>query len=308
MTTTVQTAAGASETMVLNMGPQHPSTHGVLRVLLELDGETVVKARPDIGYLHTGIEKTCEALTYSQAITLTDRMDYLAPLSNNLGYCLAVEKLLATRSSQARAIHSRAADRADAHRLAPGLAGHARDRPGRDVGVALLLPRARGDPEDFRDGLRPADDDQLFPHRRPGAGAAAGLAGSRAAIRGDASLRASTSTKSCSPHNRIWRTAHAGHRRISSRRTRSRWAFPARRCAPPAWITTSGSISRIRVTRNSSFEVPTRTEGDCYARYLVRVAEMRESLKIVRQAMGKFRRRARSRPTRRASFRRSAKR
>ncbi len=80
--------------MVLNMGPQHPSTHGVLRVVLELDGETVVKAEPVIGYLHTGIEKNCEAKTYSQAITLTDRIDYLAPLSNNLGYCLAVEKLL----------------------------------------------------------------------------------------------------------------------------------------------------------------------------------------------------------------------
>src|SRR5258706_4566114 len=92
--TIVQTATGLAKTMVLNMGPQHPSTHGVLRVLLELDGETVVKADVDIGYLHTGIEKTAEALTYSQTITITDRMDYLAPLSNNLAYCLAVAKLL----------------------------------------------------------------------------------------------------------------------------------------------------------------------------------------------------------------------
>src|SRR6202142_4698957 len=92
--TTVQTATGLEQTMVLNMGPQHPSTHGVLRVLLELDGENIVKADVDIGYLPTGIEKTAEALTYSQAITITDRMDYLAPLSNNLAYCLAVEKLL----------------------------------------------------------------------------------------------------------------------------------------------------------------------------------------------------------------------
>src|SRR6202162_5330512 len=92
--TTVQTATGLEQTMVLNMGPQHPSTHGVLRILLELDGENIVKADVDIGYLHTGIEKTAEALTYSQAITITDRMDYLAPLSNNLAYCLAVEKLL----------------------------------------------------------------------------------------------------------------------------------------------------------------------------------------------------------------------
>src|SRR5271154_6226075 len=94
MPRTVDTAAGPAEAMVLNLGPQHPSTHGVLRVAVELDGETVISARPDIGYLHTGIEKSCEAKTYSQAITLTDRMDYLSPLSNNLGYCLAVEKLL----------------------------------------------------------------------------------------------------------------------------------------------------------------------------------------------------------------------
>src|ERR1043166_806460 len=92
--TTVETATGESKTMVLNMGPQHPSTHGVLRVGLELDGETIVKADPDLGYLHTGIEKSCQDKTYSQAITLTDRMDYLNPLGNNLVYCLAVEKLL----------------------------------------------------------------------------------------------------------------------------------------------------------------------------------------------------------------------
>ncbi|MEP7199715.1 MAG: NADH dehydrogenase (quinone) subunit D [Chloroflexota bacterium] len=76
------------------MGPHHPSTHGVLRLILELDGETVVNATPDIGYLHTGIEKTAESLMWQQALTVTDRMDYLAPLSNNLGYTLAVEKLL----------------------------------------------------------------------------------------------------------------------------------------------------------------------------------------------------------------------
>src|SRR5258708_7931941 len=80
--------------MVLNMGPQHPSTHGVLRLLMELDGETIVKCQPDIGYLHTGIEKEFEVKNYQQAVTLTDRVDYLAPLSMNLGWCLAVEKLL----------------------------------------------------------------------------------------------------------------------------------------------------------------------------------------------------------------------
>jgi len=76
--------------MILNMGPQHPSTHGVLRLVLELDGETICRAEPDIGYLHTGIEKQCESLLYQQVVPLTDRVDYLANLSNNLCYALAV--------------------------------------------------------------------------------------------------------------------------------------------------------------------------------------------------------------------------
>ena len=80
--------------MTLNMGPQHPSTHGVLRVVLELDGETILKARPEIGYLHTGIEKQCEVKKYQQVVPLTDRVDYLANLNNNLCYALAVERLL----------------------------------------------------------------------------------------------------------------------------------------------------------------------------------------------------------------------
>jgi NADH-quinone oxidoreductase subunit D len=84
----------APRRMTLNMGPQHPSTHGVLRIVLELEGETIRSAAPDIGFLHTGIEKQCEALTWAKALTLTDRVDYLANLSNNLVYCLTVEKLL----------------------------------------------------------------------------------------------------------------------------------------------------------------------------------------------------------------------
>jgi NADH-quinone oxidoreductase subunit D len=87
-------APGQRRTMILNMGPQHPSTHGVLRVLLELDGEIIRKADADIGFLHTGIEKQCETRTWQQVVPLTDRVDYLANLSNNLCYCLAVEKML----------------------------------------------------------------------------------------------------------------------------------------------------------------------------------------------------------------------
>lgn len=82
-----------TQTYMLNMGPQHPSTHGVLRVILELDGEVVVKATPDLGYLHRGIEKLAEGRTYAQVTPYTDRLDYLAAMGNNLGYCMTVEKL-----------------------------------------------------------------------------------------------------------------------------------------------------------------------------------------------------------------------
>jgi len=90
----VSPRALTGETMLLNMGPQHPSTHGVLRLLLELDGETVINCIPDIGFLHTGIEKTAESKNFLKAIPLTDRTDYLAPMSNNLAFCGAVEKLV----------------------------------------------------------------------------------------------------------------------------------------------------------------------------------------------------------------------
>ena len=85
--------AQTGETMVLNLGPQHPSTHGVLRLILELDGEEVVRCVPDVGFLHTGIEKNMEAKTYLKALVMTDRMDYLNNLGNNHTYCLAIEKL-----------------------------------------------------------------------------------------------------------------------------------------------------------------------------------------------------------------------
>jgi NADH-quinone oxidoreductase subunit D len=90
----VEPVAGEEKTLILNMGPQHPSTHGVLRLVLEIDGETIVRMTPEIGFLHTGIEKTCEAKFYQQVVPLTDRIDYLCPMTNNLAYCLAVEKLL----------------------------------------------------------------------------------------------------------------------------------------------------------------------------------------------------------------------
>jgi len=91
---TVETDPEDDELMIVNMGPQHPSTHGVLRLVVELNGENVMKAVPHIGYLHTGLEKTMESMTYYKALTITDREDYLSNLMNNLAYSLAVEKLM----------------------------------------------------------------------------------------------------------------------------------------------------------------------------------------------------------------------
>ncbi len=139
------------DTMTINMGPQHPSTHGVLRLILTIEGETVVKAVPDIGFLHTGIEKTAEDKTYHQALVLTDRMDYLAPLCNNLGYSLAVEKLLGIEDEINDKIRYVRVLLAELQRIASHLVWlgtSARDDPGRlrgTVGCAyddqLHLPR-----------------------------------------------------------------------------------------------------------------------------------------------------------------------
>ena len=131
--------------MVINMGPQHPATHGVLRLVLEIDGEIVVRIYPEIGYLHTGIEKTCEAKFYQQVVPLTDRINYLDPLSNNLCYALAVEKLLGLEIPAKATVDAGAAGGVEPDEFAPDLAGHARDGYWRADGVSLHLPRARRD-------------------------------------------------------------------------------------------------------------------------------------------------------------------
>ena len=127
------------ELLTVNMGPQHPSTHGVLRLELMLDGEVVVHCRPVIGYLHTGIEKTFEAKTYVQGVVLTDRMDYLNPLGNNLAYALSIEKLLGCEIPAARDRAARAAGRADPPGLAPDVHRLDGARPGRQLAVPVLL-------------------------------------------------------------------------------------------------------------------------------------------------------------------------
>ena len=160
-------ASSDDHTMVLNMGPQHPSTHGVLRLLLEIDGENVVKLAVDIGYLHTGIEKTCEAKFYQQVVPLTDRIDYLSPMSNNLCYCLSVEKLLGLeipeRAQYLRVLFNELT-RIQSHLV--WLGTHALD-----IGALTMFLYCFREREQllriFRERRRSAHDDQLLPHRRP---------------------------------------------------------------------------------------------------------------------------------------------
>jgi NADH-quinone oxidoreductase subunit D len=284
--TIVQTATGPAKTMVLNMGPQHPSTHGVLRVVLELDGETVVKADVDIGYLHTGIEKTAEALTYSQTITITDRMDYLAPLSNNLAYCLAVEKLLGLevpkRAQYIRVLLTELT-RIGSHLV--WLGTHAIDLGAMSVflycfrerekllSIFEMVSGQRMMTSYFRIGglaLEPAtgwmdrvqDVVRTFPSRFD-------------------------EYEDLLTKNRIWQARTQGVGLLSASDA------IALGVSGPS-LRGSGVDYDVRKYFPYSsydefdFNVPVRTEGDCYARYLCRVAEMRESLKIVRQAIDKI--------------------
>src|SRR5580704_13114843 len=271
--------------MVLNMGPQHPSTHGVLRVVLELDGETVLKAESVIGYLHTGIEKSCEAKTYSQTITLTDRIDYLAPLSNNLAYCLAVEKLLnleiPKRAQYIRVLLTELT-RIASHLV--WLGTHAIDMGAMSVflygfrereEILKIFEYASGQrmmtsyfrigglalepPPDFLDRVRRLMD--ILPKRID-------------------------DYEDLLTENKIWKARMIGVGYLTA--------------SDAIGLGVSGPLLRAsgveydirKMFPYSSydefdFKVPTRTEGDCYARYLCRIAEIRESIKIVNQALQK---------------------
>jgi NADH-quinone oxidoreductase subunit D len=286
MTTTVETATGATKTMVLNMGPQHPSTHGVLRVLLELDGETVVRAVPDLGYLHTGIEKSCEDKTYSQAITLTDRMDYLNPLGNNLVYCMAVEKLLGLEIPK-RAQYVRVLlvelQRISSHLV--WLGTHALDLGAMSVFLYCFRERE----EILKIFELFSGQRMMTSYIRIGGLALEPPAGWRTAV--DRFLKMMPSRideyETLLTNNRIWmgRTKGVGYISAEDAIALSMTGPTLRAAGIP--------YDNRRMFPYSSYEefefdVPTRTDSDCFGRYMVRVAEMRESLKIARQAMSKI--------------------
>ncbi len=286
MGTTVNTVAGPTRTMVLSMGPQHPSTHGVLRVVLELDGETVVKARPDIGYLHTGIEKSCESKTYSQAITLTDRLDYLACLSNNLCYCLAVEKLLGLQVPK-RAQYIRVLltelTRIASHLVWVGT--HAMDLGA----LSMFLYTFREREEILKVFELVSGQRMMTSYFRIG-----GLALEPPANWLEPVARIVRTFpgwideyEDLLTQNPIWHARTKGVGYLSPDDA------VAMGVTGPMLRATGIAYDVRKFFPYSSYDefdfiVPTRTESDCYARYLVRMAEMRQSLKIVQQAMQKI--------------------
>ncbi len=283
--TQVETATGAAQTMVLNMGPQHPSTHGVLRIVLELDGETVVKAQPDIGYLHTGIEKTCEAKTYSQAITLTDRLDYLAPLSNNLCYCLAVEKLLGIQTPP-RAQYTRVL-LSELTRIASHLVWlgtHAIDLGAMSVFLYCFRERE----EILKIFEMVSGQRMMTSYFRIGGLSLEPPPGWLDRVQKFLDIFPSRMAEyeDLLTENKIWKARTVGVGHITPQDAVAMGiSGPALRAAGVAYdIRKAFPYSRYD---EFDFTVPTRTESDCYARYLVRLEEMRQSLGIVKQAMAK---------------------
>ena len=284
--TTVETATGPARTMVLNMGPQHPSTHGVLRVGLELDGETVVKADPDLGYLHTGIEKSCQDKTYAQAITLTDRMDYLNPLGNNLVYCLAVEKLLGLdvpKRAQYIRVMMVELQRISSHLV--WLGTHAIDMGAMSVFLYCFRERE----EILKIFERFAGQRMMTSYIRIGGVAVEPPAGWREMVGKLLKMLPSRvdEYEALLTENRIWQARLKGVGKISLED-----AIAYSMSGPTLRAAGLAHDNRKAFPYSSyeefDFDVPIRTDSDCYGRYLLRVAEIRESLKIVKQAMDKI--------------------
>ncbi len=278
--------ADAEEHMLLSMGPQHPSTHGVLRLLVELDGETVVNLAPDIGFLHTGIEKSMESKTFTKALVMTDRMDYLSPMSNNLGYIMAVEKLLGVEPPpRAQAIRVILTELARVASHLVWLGTHALDLAamtvflycfrereyildlfemvsGQRMMVSYFRPGGvwRDLPEEFVPAVRHFLD--FFPSR---------LADYEALL----------------TNNPIFLNRTKGVGVISAEDAVS-WGLtgPSLRASGVKWdIRKAQPYSGYE---QYDFDVPTHTDGDVYARYLCRIQEFRESLRILEQALDKL--------------------
>ena len=270
--------------MVLSMGPQHPSTHGVLQILLEIEGESVTKAEPEIGYLHTGIEKSAENLFWTQAQTVIERMDYLAPESNSLCYALAVEKLLGIsdripeRAQQIRVIVAELT-RVASHCVWLGTHGI-------DLGALSIFFYCFDLRENILDIQEGTGGARMHPNYVRIGGLQADLPDGHVE-RLDALLKKFPARmrelRAILQKNPIWqdRTIDVG---TVTPEEAVAWGLTG-----PA-LRASGVAYDVRKSfpycgyENYQFDVPTRTEGDAYARFVVRLDEMEQAMRIVQQA------------------------
>jgi NADH-quinone oxidoreductase subunit D len=275
-----------TETMTVNMGPQHPSTHGVLRLVLELDGETIVTAAPTIGYLHTGIEKTAEQKKWQQVIPLVERMDYLSAQSNSMAFCLSVERLLGVEiPERVRWIRVLVAElqRINSHLVWLGTHGM-------EVGAVSVMLYCFRERELLLNINEMLAGFRMFPSYMRVGGLREDLPrGFHEAVSSflDAFPAKLDDYEDLLTANEIYRERTRGVGRLTRDDAlglglvgpigrASGVAYDVRKDFPYLGYDTF------------DFDVPTRTEGDVYARYLVRVAEMRESMRICRQALARI--------------------
>jgi NADH-quinone oxidoreductase subunit D len=274
------------ETMIINMGPQHPSTHGVLRIVLELDGEVVVKATPDIGFLHRGLEKLAESKTYHQCIPLTDRMDYVAGMSNNLAYVMAVEKLLGLEvppRAQAVRVLLCELQRIASHIFWLGTHAH-------DIGAMTPLFYSLRERDEILFLFEMVCGSRLTPSYFRVGGLAQDLPDGF-----EEKCREFTRTfpahadeyETLLTKNAIWMRRTQGVGRISAEEAVN-WSLsgPILRASNVNWdLRRSMPYSGYEAY---DFIVPTGKNGDVYDRYLVRMMEMRQSNEIVRQVLDRM--------------------
>lgn len=271
------------ETMVLNMGPQHPSTHGVLRLLLELDDERIVNCVPDIGFLHTGIEKHMEVKSYEKSLVMTDRMDYLNNLGNNLCYCLAVEKLVdldvPERAQVIRVILT------ELQRIASHLvflASHSLDLAA--MSVFLYCFREREHILDIFEMVSGAR--MMTSYFRPGGLWRDVPDGFEQAVRDFLKMipKRIDQYEDLLTNNPLYTDRTKGIGPISGEDA-IQWGLtgPALRAAGVPWdLRKSNPYSGYE---RYDFELPLGENGDTFDRYIVRIREMRESVRIVEQAL-----------------------
>lgn len=282
----VSDRALTGETMLLNMGPQHPSTHGVLRLLLELDGETIINAIPDIGYLHTGIEKNMEAKTYLKAEVMTDRLDYMNTTGNNLAYCMAVEKLVdldvPERAQSIRVILTEL-QRIASHLVWLGAFGL-------DLAAQSVFLYCFREREIILDILEMCSGQRMMTtYIRPGGIWRDVPVEFESAVRDFLKMfpKRVDEYEALMTKNPIFLDRLVGIGTLDA-------ATALQHGVTGPMLRASGVNWDLRKARpymgyeQYDFNVPVRTEGDTFARYIVHIEEFRESMKIIEQALDRM--------------------